>query len=974
MLRKALTFSDNQETIDQIEQKLKSMEISTLKNFALTHVVFSKSLIKSKPDFIFIDASYYETPEFNIFSQIEYLSHTFVSSSIIVLCKILDPTIQRSFLQAGAQDCIVWNDFLQNDIEKNLFFARERQILRSRFKKIANDYKQLFDANPLPMWVYNAESLQFIKVNEAACRKYGYTPKEFYQRSIHDLTSNSLIKNVIASDYIVTHLTKSGEVIYVELTSHQTIYKGTDAVLVLAHDVTSRVKAEQEKNVASKQLFLIFEHSSDAILLTDSNGKILESNSASEELFNTSKAFLQDKFLGEIVKPEFNTPFDSLWKNFHTVGKHEGKISLKSTQHDTKIASWRALANIREGIHLHIFNDVTESELKARENELNSRILSSIKDSFTLKATLNAISNNIRLFTGWENVEFWLPDSQNQLLFLASSSANPNNAQFVNFAEASRHRTRGFKEKSISNNSWISRSPYWFSDLYHHESFSRQELLDPNLDYTAVSIPIFESPNSEQIVGIIILITDQKVSYDSYLIGVLSKVAGSLGNLIEKVKAREELSNLFDYSADLICITDKNGFLAKTNPAFSNVLGFSVEELKSKRFTDLIHPDDLETSAQEIAKLYQGEIIRAHANRYKTKAGTYRHFAWVAVPDPNGKQVFVIGRDVTELKAQTDLILKNAEQTRNMLESITDGFISVDKSWNVNYWNASAERILGIAKEDVLNQNCLHLLQELSPKLATMFEEASQKHTSLFLETYLSKQNIWIESTAYPSNEGLSVYIRDITLAKEHSLAIATMQKNLEAIINATTELIWSVDKDYNLTIANKAYFEMLSDLVGKPVDIDAATIRESLDEAIKTKWRSYYERCMQGQPHSVIEDLATYHPAGKRLRTIVNFNPIYDHQGHITGVACFAKDISELTQKMETIDQQSNQLKEIAWFQSHAVRQPLAKILGIVDFLEVTEAELDEETIQLLTDLKGSAQELDDVVKTIVNKAQRND
>jgi PAS domain S-box-containing protein len=974
MLRKALTFSDNQESIDQIEQKLRGMEISTSGTFALTDNTFSKLLIKSKPDFIFVDASYFETPEFNIFSHTDYLSRTFTGSSIIILCKILDAHIQRNFLQAGAQDCLLWNDFLQSDIEKNLFFARERQVLRSRFKKIANDYKQLFDANPLPMWVYNADNGQFIKVNEAACQKYGYSAKEFYQLTIHDLKVDTTAKNIVNTDHVITHLTKSGEHIYVELTSHQTIYKGTDAVLVLAHDVTSKVKAEQEKNVASKQLFLIFEHSSDAILLTDNEGKILESNSASEELFNTSKKFLQGKSLVEIVKPEFNTPFASVWSKFHTVGKHEGKISIKSTHKDTKIASWRALANIREGIHLHIFNDVTEFELKARENELNSRILSSIKDSFTLKDTLNAISNNIRLFTGWESVEFWIPDSQNKILFLASSSANPHNAQFVKFAEASRNRMRGYEEKSISNNSWRSRSAYWFSDLYNHDSFSRQELLDPKLDYTAVSIPIFESSNNDQIVGIIILITDQKVSYDSYLIGVLSKVAGGLGNLIEKVKAREELSNLFDYSADLICIADKNGFLIKTNPAFSNVLGFTVEELKSKKFTDLIHPEDLETSAQEIAKLYHGEIIRAHANRYRTKSGTYRHFAWVAVPDPNGKQVFVIGRDVTELKAQTDLILKNAEQTRNMLESITDGFISVDKSWNVNYWNASAERILGIAKEEVLNQNCLNLLQELSPQLATMFEEASQKHTSLFIETYLPKQNIWIESTAYPSNEGLSVYIRDITLAKEHSLAIATMQKNLEAIINATSELIWSVDKEYNLTIANKAYFELLSDLVGKPIDLDSSTLRESLSEAIQAKWRAYYERCMQGQPHSVIEDLATYHPTGKRLKAIVNFNPIYDHQGNITGVACFAKDISELTQKMETIDQQSNQLKEIAWFQSHAVRQPLAKILGIVDFLEVTDTELDKETAQLLTDLKGSAQELDDVVKTIVNKAQRND
>ena len=173
MLRKALTFSDNQETIEQIEQKLRSMEIDTLGIFAVTDHAFSKSLIKSKPDFIFIDASYFETPEFNLFSQTEHLNHTFVSSSIIILCKILDSNIQRNFIQAGAQDCILWNDFLQNDIEKNLFFARERQVLRSRFKKIANDYKQLFDANPLPMWVYNADNGHFIKVNEAACQKYG---------------------------------------------------------------------------------------------------------------------------------------------------------------------------------------------------------------------------------------------------------------------------------------------------------------------------------------------------------------------------------------------------------------------------------------------------------------------------------------------------------------------------------------------------------------------------------------------------------------------------------------------------------------------------------------------------------------------------------------------------------------------------------------------------------------------------------
>lgn len=973
MFRKALTLSQNTETISLINQKLQSLGILSSGHFDLYETRFLKSIIKSKPDYIFIDVTAIQTEKL-IFKQTEFVSKLFASSTLIALCDILHPATQKLLLEAGVQDCLLLHDFINQDIEKNLFFARERQNLRNRFKRVANDYKQLFDANPLPMWLYNPESKKFIKVNKAACQKYGYSTKEFYQLSIEQLAIKLPESEAVNTLPTETHKTKSGEIIYVELTSHHTIYKNTEAVLVLAHDVTSRVKAEQERNVASKQLFLIFENSTDAILLTNNEGIILEANGAAKELFNSSKSSLQNKALSQIASPEFNTPFESLWKKFQEIGKHEGKISIKSENKLTKIASWRGVANLREGIHLHIFNDVTETELKNRENELNSRILSSIKDAFTLKETLAAISNNIRLFTGWEVVEFWLPDSQNQVLFLASASADPNNPQFVNFAEMSRNRARGFKERSISNNSWLEKNAFWFDNLYYHESFSRQELLDPSLNYTAVSIPIFEAPGSDQILGIIILITDQKVSYDSYLVTILSNVASTLGNLIEKVKAREELSSLFNYSADLICIADKNGYLIKTNPAFSTVLGYSVEELKSYKFADLIHPEDMESSLEQIAKLYQGEIVGAHANRYKTKSGEYRHFAWVAVPDPNGKQVFVIGRDVTELKIQTDLILKNADQTRNMLESITDGFISIDKNWNVSYWNASAERILGIPKKVIINQNCLELLENQAPELAALIQNASKLQSSLFLETYISTQKIWIESTAYPSNEGLTVYIRDITLAKEHSLAIATMQKNLEAIINATSELIWSVDKDYNVTIANKAYYAMLADLVGSTSILDLKVIRETLSEEIKNRWFEYYKKCMSGEPYSVIEDWESYHKGGKSLKAIVNFNPIYDHQGNITGVACFAKDISDITQKMETIDKQTNQLQEIAWFQSHAVRQPLAKILGIVDFLEVTEVELDEETSQLLNDLKSSAQELDDVVKTIVNKAQRND
>jgi PAS domain S-box-containing protein len=125
-------------------------------------------------------------------------------------------------------------------------------------------YRQLFHRNPQPMWVYDLETLAFLDVNEAAVRGYGYSREEFLAMTIKEIRPPEDVPDLIAdvlrakqgfrNSGIWRHLRKDGGVISVEITMHRFDFGGKDAELVLSHDVTARVRADQEKEALEAQL------------------------------------------------------------------------------------------------------------------------------------------------------------------------------------------------------------------------------------------------------------------------------------------------------------------------------------------------------------------------------------------------------------------------------------------------------------------------------------------------------------------------------------------------------------------------------------------------------------------------------------------------------------------------------------------------------------------------------------------------
>ena len=130
-------------------------------------------------------------------------------------------------------------------------------------ERVAARYRMLFEASPLPMWVYEADSLRFLAVNDAAIRKYGWTRQEFLAMTIKDIRPPedvpALLGSVTGGDGFGSfrpgtwrHQTKDGRLLDVEITAGRIEFDGRRAALVLAHDVSEKVALQRRLSEAEK--------------------------------------------------------------------------------------------------------------------------------------------------------------------------------------------------------------------------------------------------------------------------------------------------------------------------------------------------------------------------------------------------------------------------------------------------------------------------------------------------------------------------------------------------------------------------------------------------------------------------------------------------------------------------------------------------------------------------------------------------
>ncbi|HET9439086.1 MAG TPA: PAS domain S-box protein [Longimicrobiales bacterium] len=225
------------------------------------------------------------------------------------------------------------------------------------------------------------------------------------------------------------------------------------------------------------------------------------------------------------------------------------------------------------------------------------------------------------------------------------------------------------------------------------------------------------------------------------------------------------------------------------------------------------------------------------------------------------------------------------ERLSSVLESVTDGFVTLDENWRLTYVNHRAERILGRSRQHLIGRSALDVFPEgVGSRIHQELERARNEEHAIEFEAWYEPGQRWFEVRAYPSDHGgLTVYFRDVTRRKEAQGSLAVQARLLDAVGQA----VIAAGTDGIIFYCNRAAEELFGPArelvnhanIAKLQLEDEPGIAALLDRARNTRgWSG---------------TMTLRRPNGSSFPAHVSDSPIVDHDGSFIGMVRVAQDAS---------------------------------------------------------------------------------
>jgi two-component system NtrC family sensor kinase len=172
-------------------------------------------------------------------------------------------------------------------------------------------------------------------------------------------------------------------------------------------------------------------------------------------------------------------------------------------------------------------------------------------------------------------------------------------------------------------------------------------------------------------------------------------------------KSEERYRQLAENAGEAIFVI-QDGEIKFINPKGAELSGYSIQELVSKPFVQLIHPNDSDMVADRYARRLKGEAVpQIYDFRILRKDGDIRWSELNAVPISwdNRPAVLCFASDVTERKKAEEALRQSEERYRDILEKMEDSYSEVDLAGNITFINSAACRYLGYSREELIGMS-----------------------------------------------------------------------------------------------------------------------------------------------------------------------------------------------------------------------------------------------------------------------------
>ncbi|MBW4640630.1 MAG: PAS domain S-box protein [Gloeocapsa sp. UFS-A4-WI-NPMV-4B04] len=321
---------------------------------------------------------------------------------------------------------------------------------------------------------------------------------------------------------------------------------------------------------------------------------------------------------------------------------------------------------------------------------------------------------------------------------------------------------------------------------------------------------------------------------------------------------------------DSVFTFDHEGRILYANQVLLDLWGITAAEAIGKTMTDLNYPPTVERQVlDDLRRVLETRESVRNETPYTNPAGVEGYFEYILSPvfaaDHTVESVVGLSGDISDRKRAEAALRQSEEQSRNILESITDAFLSIDENWQFNYVNQTAYTLTGYEPGDLIGKNFWEALPGLADsEFEQMHRRVMRDRVAQSLTAFYPDHDRWYEVRTYPAANGITIYFRNVTEQIKAEEAVRFSEARFRRIFecNMIGMGIWT--RSGGITEANDALLDIIGytqqDLNEGQLNWQKITVPEHADRdqqalaeiAVRRICSSYEKDYLHKQGHRV--------------------------------------------------------------------------------------------------------------------------
>ncbi|MBB3224721.1 sensor domain-containing protein [Pseudoduganella umbonata] len=377
--------------------------------------------------------------------------------------------------------------------------------------------------------------------------------------------------------------------------------------------------------------------------------------------------------------------------------------------------------------------------------------------------------------------------------------------------------------------------------------------------------------------------------------GALVDITAHHSELAHALRSEAAHRLIVDNTTDLIARCDPDGRYLHISSSYTRIMGWTPAQMIGQSVIGFLHPDDQAPARERLMRTLAGTSQRNDPMqvRKRTTAGGYVALGTIArqVLDPDTGACLgavLVSRDIARETEMLARLERMAEQNMTLLESINDGFFSVNGNWEITYANSRAAAFVGVERDAAIGRVVWEVAPGLEESTVGRHLRSAMAHRKdASFEAFYEPVGVWVSERIYAHEDGLSVFFHDISDRVEREKQIRESERRFRETIGITPAGYVLVNGGGIIEDVNPALCQLSGhareELVGKAV----ASFLADGDASAALNLRQTGHRV-----HAL--ETVLLHRQGHRVYALVNQTIEVDADGQPRSLTAFITDITE--------------------------------------------------------------------------------